>query len=127
MRSVVPVLVIALLAAISESAYADQTGPGPPVAVPASGTITVIGREFKFLPNAIRVRKGQHVTIVFRNGGRLSHNLTIPDLGLRTPTIQGGTQATIEFTAKETGSHAFWCAVSGHKQAGMLGEVDIME
>lgn len=120
-------LVSVLLVALPVTADEPHTKPGPPVEVPASGKVTVIAKEFTFLPSAIQVRKGQHVTIVFKNEGRLSHSLAIPDLGRRTDTIQSGSQATIEFTAKEAGRHAFWCTVPGHKQAGMVGEVDIIK
>jgi uncharacterized cupredoxin-like copper-binding protein len=120
-------LVSTLLIALPATADEHHTKSEPPVEVPASGKVTVIAKEFKFLPSAIQLRKGQRVTIVFKNEGRLSHSLTIPDLGLRTDTIQSGAQATIEFTAKEAGRHAFWCTVPGHKQAGMAGEVAVIE
>lgn len=98
---------------------------GKAVDVPADGRVTVVGKEFQYSPNAIRVEKGQQVTIVFRNEGALSHNLTIPKLAVRTDTIQSGATDTIEFTAKEAGTYAFWCTVPGHKQAGMTGEVSV--
>jgi uncharacterized cupredoxin-like copper-binding protein len=120
-------LALALSPAAPATAHQHQTTSDPPVEVPASGKITVVGKEFKFLPSAIRVEKGQHVIIVFKNEGRLSHNLTIPDLGLHTATIQSGAQATIEFTAKQTRTHAFWCAVPGHKQAGMIGKINVVK
>jgi uncharacterized cupredoxin-like copper-binding protein len=120
-------LTLVLSPAAPATAHEHQKTSDPPAEVPASGKITVVAKEFKFSPGAIQVKKGQHVTIVFKNEGRLSHNLTIPDLGLHTSTIQSGAQATIEFTAKQTGTHAFWCAVPGHKQAGMIGKVDVVK
>lgn len=120
-------LLVTLIGLLSAAAHGSDVSSGQIVDVPASGKITVIGKEFKFIPDAIRVKKGQHVTIVFKNKGHVSHSLTIPDLGLHTPTIQSGSRATISFTAKDTGVHGFWCTVPGHKQAGMKGEVDIVK
>ncbi|WP_018719139.1 cupredoxin domain-containing protein [Arhodomonas aquaeolei] len=93
--------------------------------VPESGHITVVGKEFQYSPSRIHVEKGQHVTLVFKNAGALSHNLTIPKLGLKTETIQGGATDTIEFTAKKAATYPFWCTVPGHKQAGMTGGVEV--
>lgn len=95
------------------------------VTVQASGRVTVVGKEFQFIPNVIRIERGQAVTIVFKDEGALSHNLTIPGLHVRTPTIQSGAQATLHFIAKEAGTFPFWCTVPGHKEAGMRGTVVI--
>lgn len=95
------------------------------VEVPGSGRITVVAKEFKFIPHALRVEQGQHVTIVFRNEGSLSHNLTIPNLGLHTDTQQRGATETLEFTAPKAGVYQFWCTVPGHKEVGMTGRLTV--
>lgn len=98
---------------------------GEAVGVPDNARITVVGNEFQFSPHAIHVEKGQQVTVVFRNEGALSHNLTIPNLRVHTETVQSGGTDTIEFTAKKAGTYPFFCSVPGHKQAGMTGEVNV--
>lgn len=118
-------VMFALVAVLPAIGHERPANSGKLVELPVSGKITVVGKEFKFIPSAIRVKEDQQVTIVFKNEGRLSHNLTIPELGLHTDTIQSGTQATIHFTAKRTGTYQFWCTVPGHKQAGMIGKVSI--
>ncbi|HZD24829.1 MAG TPA: cupredoxin domain-containing protein [Alphaproteobacteria bacterium] len=118
-----PILLSAVVAALPAAAHGPDARPTQVAAVPSSGKVTVVAREFKFEPDAIDVKQGQHVTILFRNEGKLSHNLAIPELGLHTDTIQGGKQETLDFVAKKTGTYAFWCAVPGHKQAGMRGKV----
>jgi len=123
--------VLAMLAggtAIVRPAWAhDQSSAEDAVAVPDSGRITVTANEFAFEPSAIRARAGQHVTVVFRNEGALSHNLTIPSLDVHTATVQTGSSDRITFTAPESGTYRFWCTVPGHKEAGMVGHVDVAQ
>lgn len=124
---VVAVLGLTAMAPAPASAHSPQPTSAKAAKVPESGRIVVVGKEFQFMPDAIRVEKGQEVTVVFRNEGQLSHNLTIPDLGLNTATIQTGAQDTLHFTAKEAGAYPFWCTVPGHKEAGMKGKVDVSQ
>lgn len=115
---------LAVLAAVPATGHEHPGKVRQVAAAPANGNaVTVVATEFKFTPNAIRVREGQAVTIEFKNEGRMSHNLTIPKLGQHTATIQSGTEATLHFTASKTGTFPFWCTVPGHKQAGMVGKV----
>lgn len=118
---------VVLLATPVASAHGPRAASASPADVPASGRIVVVGTEFMFSPDAIRVNQGQEVTIVFRNEGRLSHNLTIRELGVHTDTIQSGAQDTVHFVARQTGTYPFWCTVPGHKEAGMTGTMKVTE
>ena len=93
--------------------------------------MTVEGTEFSFLPNEITVRKGEEVTVVFKNVGRIAHNLGIDEFGVRTDTIlpfrNFGKTAAITFTPTTTGTFPFWCAVPGHRKAGMEGKLIVTE
>ncbi len=90
-------------------------------------TITVTGDEFKFTPKVVTVRAGGPVRLVYENDGALSHNLTIPDLGLGTETIQTGESDEIRFAAKDAGQYRFVCTVPGHEEAGMTGQLVVEE
>lgn len=114
---------------IVQSPFADWT-PAPPAESTAStaenaDAITVEGSEFSFSPDEITVKKGQEVTIVFKNVGTLAHNYTIGDLGVKSETIRPGQTATVTFTPTQTGTFAFWCDVPGHRQAGMEGTLHV--
>jgi len=97
------------------------------LALPATASareITVVAKEFKFVPNVIHVAKGEDVSLVFKNAGALSHNLTFDGLGgLKTESIQTGATRTLRFTAAKTGDIQFYCSVTGHREAGMHGEL----
>ena len=93
----------------------------------AAKTTTVTAKEFKFVPDEITVRKGEPVSIILKDKGVLSHNLHIPALGVTPETIQSGDQEPIKFTPEKTGTFEFFCAVPGHKQAGMKGTLKVVK
>lgn len=120
------ILALALAAVVGRdlapAAAQAATGPGGDVIVTAV-------KGFRFIPNRIRAKAGEPLTILFKNKGVLSHNLTIfatadgKRVLAKTPTIQSGTQATLHFTPEQAGTYPFWCTVPGHKEAGMRGRV----
>lgn len=89
--------------------------------------ITVRGKEFQFAPSEISLPKGQRVTIVFKNDGALSHNLTIEKIRLSTKTIAAGASAAIDFTPDKMGTFKYVCTVPGHKEAGMVGTLKVID
>ena len=46
-------------------------------AAPPSGSVTIIGSEYKFAPDAVRLKVGQEVRITFRNDGEKDHEFMI--------------------------------------------------
>ena len=89
------------------------------------------GTEFSFNPDEITVVKGEEVTIIFKNVGRIAHNFGIEEFGVRTQTIlpfrKFGKTDRITFTPTKTGTFLFWCAVAGHRDAGMKGKLIVSE
>ena len=101
--------------------------PAPEIAevpkeVPEPGVkeIKVQGGDFWLEPTSISVNKGDRVKITFENVGSITHNLDIDGYG-RTEIISAGSIDTIEFVADKTGTFDMWCAVEGHRAAGMEG------
>ena len=90
------------------------------VSEPEVKEIRVQGGDFWLKPTSITVNKGDRVKIIFENVGSITHNLIIDGYG-RTETISGGSTDTIEFVADKSGTFDIWCAVEGHRAAGMEG------
>lgn len=88
-------------------------------------TVEVTAKEFAFVPESISVHQGESVTIVLENEGALSHNLHIPELDVEVETIQTDGMTRHSFTPDKTGTFTFFCAVPGHKQAGMRGTLKV--
>lgn len=86
-----------------------------------SSEITVEGGEFKFTPSEITVKKGEKITLTFKNTGSFPHDFTIADLNVATKRIQPGETDTVEFTPEETGEFKIICGVGNHEEQGMTG------
>lgn len=87
--------------------------------------IVVSGNEYSFTPGSLSLKEGEQVRIVFRNNGRLPHNLAIDELDVVSDTIPGGQETTVEFTAEKTGSFTMYCGVGNHRALGMEGAVEV--
>ena len=108
-------------------------------------TLTLEAKEFQFEPATIEVVAGQPVKLVLRNTGSLEHDFSVMEIPLVATTASGaesmpghdmghmaeepdlhvaaqmGQSAELEFTATRPGTYEFFCAVPGHKEAGMVG------
>jgi len=72
------------------------------------------------------VKAGTTVRVRVINGDVMSHDLSVPALGAKTQLISGkGAAARLGLTTSEEqeGVYAYFCAVSGHRQAGMEGKL----
>lgn len=113
------------------------SGPAAPGPYVANGSIDATsGRgslqmldTMKFQPNEVRVKAGTAVTLELKNGGSLPHDLLSPGLGVDTAVeAPGGGTATVSFNAPAApGTYRFWCDQPGHAQAGMVGQVIVVE
>ena len=88
----------------------------------AMKTVTIDAGEFQFQPSQVTVEPGQKVRIQLVNHGSLSHNLHLEGDG-QTRTIQTDQQDSLTFEAPQSGILQFYCAVPGHKGAGMVGQI----
>ncbi len=83
-------------------------------------TLTVDGNNFKFAPSTLNVKKGDKVTIIFKNTGGF-HDLVIDEYNVRTKQISGNAQDQVTFTADKAGTFEYYCSVGTHRQMGMKG------
>ncbi|TVQ37106.1 MAG: hypothetical protein EA384_12620 [Spirochaetaceae bacterium] len=88
--------------------------------------IEVSSTGLRFSPNEIRVNLGDTLRITYRNGGG-RHDWVIDEFDAATPVIAGGQSATVEFVADRAGTFEFYCSVSGHRAAGMVGALVVVE
>lgn len=86
--------------------------------------ITVSGSPFKFDPKTITLKKGQKVKILFKNT-KGTHDFVIDEFDVRTPVIQSGEEATVEFVANKVGIFEYYCSVGNHRAMGMKGALTV--
>lgn len=87
-------------------------------------TVEVGGQNFSFDPSEIRVKQGQKVKIVFTSVSGF-HDWVIDEFDARTPQIQTGETATVEFVADKAGTFEYYCSVGKHRENGMVGNLII--
>lgn len=65
---------------------------------------------------------GDTVTITVTDGEAMVHNLHVDGYNVQTPDLTSvGANQTVQFRATEQGSFAYYCAIPGHRAAGMAG------
>lgn len=96
--------------------------PGPP-----QGTVTVVGVEMAFTPNALQLRRGTW-NLHFENHGTVFHDLSIepPDGSkvIAATASQPGQSADLTVTLGR-GHYLMVCLEPGHREAGMVGTIDV--
>jgi len=105
----------------------ETTPPASPTETPsvspaAAKTFTIIGKNFSFSETKLRVKVGDRVKIIFKNEDGF-HDWVIDEFSARTPQIQTGTQAEVEFVASIAGTFEYYCSVGEHRAKGMKGNL----
>jgi uncharacterized cupredoxin-like copper-binding protein len=119
-----------------------------PTAVPPM-ELTIVATDIAYDKDRLEVKAGQPVRLTIQNEGVLEHDFSImqmphsgevmaigmvmesehmehdmsnmttnPEIHVAAPQDM---RNTIEFTPSEPGEYEFFCTVSGHKEAGMVG------
>lgn len=74
----------------------------------------------------LQVNLGDRVRIVLVNGENMEHNIAIDELSVDSDhVLRAGETATVTFTANREGSFDYYCAIPGHRQAGMEGTFQV--
>lgn len=89
-------------------------------------TFHVSGGSFFYVPNMIKVKKGDKVKIVFENVGGM-HNFMLDEFNVKMDPIQTGENTTVEFTADKAGSFQYYCSVGQHRKMGQQGTIVVEE
>lgn len=100
-------------------------GPQPPeepaepfVADDGSYHVPVLARDMRFHPQEITVPDGRRLVIELKNVDGMPHDLAT-ETGLQTPLLPRGETATLDVGVVD-GTLDAWCAVTGHREAGMV-------
>ena len=94
--------------------------------IPGAREIAVSASAFTFVPNEIHVRAGEDVTIVLA-ATDMTHDFTIDELGFHVAAGPGQPGRGSFHAPPATGRYTAYCAVAGHRQAGMTATVIVGE
>jgi uncharacterized cupredoxin-like copper-binding protein len=106
--------------------------PGAEEATPVSDTgggdmattqdVTLV--DIAFQPAELTIPANTDVTINLTNQGALPHSFDIDELGVNSGDIAAGQSGTVTINAAP-GTYQYYCAVPGHKEAGMVGTLTV--
>lgn len=83
--------------------------------------VAVDASSFAFGPDVIEADAGEDLAIELTSVD-IEHDFVIEQLDdLHVVGVEAGETATGGFTAPEPGSYTYYCAVAGHRDAGMEG------
>jgi uncharacterized cupredoxin-like copper-binding protein len=106
----------------------DKTSAGgtekPAAEAPAGTKTEVAAKEFSYDPAKLTLKAGEGSTIVLKNNGSIEHDFTVDDAGFKL-TVPGSNAGEKLLKVDKPGTYQFYCSVSGHKDAGMKGELTV--
>jgi plastocyanin len=112
------------------TAESPGTDAGEVDAIPRSAseacgaTLTIEAADLWFRPAEVTLASSGSSTIRLENNGRVVHNLTVDELGLQiVVTARSSGEAVL--VDPSPGTYEFYCSVSGHREAGMVGTLTV--
>ena len=113
--------------------------------------VSLQAAEFRFEPSSLEVTAGQQVTVTMQNMGTVEHDFVIQKIPVEQSAAESesatpghtmdemevepavhmgamaGMSASVSFVPTKPGTFEFFCAVPGHKEAGMVGTLIVRE
>ena len=117
----------ALLPQPASEAQEPAEGPGEGQAPPpdgAQGAATDFNVEMMdtaFIETEVTVPANTDITVNLTNTGVGTHNFHIEELNVASPDVPGGGTDKVTFNTGAPGTYQYFCAIPGHKEAGMVG------
>ncbi len=120
-RTIVLLAAIALLAVLLAACGGGAGAGGGGASAPLN--VSINATEFKYDPATINAAPGQTINLTVKNIGSVQHTWEFPTQNIKL-TIDPGQSQSKTFTAPTTpGTYQFECALPGHKEAGMVGQL----
>ncbi len=74
----------------------------------------------------LKVKKGTRVRINIINGEVMTHDIALEKLGIKSGTVsEKGSKSSITFIADK--NDTYYCTVPGHRAAGMVGKLEVVD
>ena len=117
-----------IMATIAMSTIGHRALPGGKTNVARTVVLTAMDMKFNISNPTVVIAPGEVIRIVMRNEDPgMKHDLVIPQLGLRTPVLEPGEEAVLEFRAPRTGSLEYLCSFHPISMRGFLSIAEVKE
>lgn len=101
-------------------AQSAELAAGSAAHSPTSLSFDVNGGSFYFVPNEIHVKKGDTITVNFKNDGGM-HDFMLDEFNVKISPIKGGESSSATFVVDKTGTFEYYCSVGSHRKMGQRG------
>ncbi|MEZ4589516.1 MAG: cupredoxin domain-containing protein [Chloroflexota bacterium] len=82
--------------------------------------------NMRFGQDVIRVLAGEPVTFALQNRDMYAHSFDVDELGWHV-AMPANDQIVVDFTAVSPGTYTIYCAIPGHREAGMVATLLVEE
>ena len=116
----------------------------------AATEIMVEATDFAYNPVSVTIPAGQPVTLTLNNTGAVEHDFVVDKINVTDVEAsdtgpaahhqmgdapeydlhffaRAGDTAVLKFTALEPGTYEIFCSIEGHKEAGMIGKLIVLD
>lgn len=115
---ILPVLLATVL-------FAAPLAAEPPHPAAAVRFVVEMKATLLFEPRALTVATGNDVTIWVFNNDTMDHTFDIDEFDVHSGNMIPGQNWTTTFRADQSRIFIYYCAISGHRAAGMWGELRV--
>ena len=123
MRAIIPAVVLALASVAcggNANESADQAGADIAGALEVAGT-----DQLAFVPSELTAEAGE-ITVALTAEPGIAHDFVIEE-GERVVTSAGAGETVVGSVTLDPGTYRFYCGVPGHREAGMVGTLEVTD
>ncbi|MEZ4593708.1 MAG: cupredoxin domain-containing protein [Chloroflexota bacterium] len=91
-----------------------------PTAIPS------IAENMRFGQEVVQVQAGEPITFALDNKDMYAHSFDVDALGWHV-AMPANDQVVVDFTAVPPGTYTLYCAIPGHREAGMVATLIVEE
>lgn len=95
-------------------------GEGAAPTQASDSSLSVVMGDIFYQPKEITIPANTDIVIDRPNEGSIAHTFDIDELNIHTGEVAAGATASVTINAAP-GDYVFYCAIPGHKEAGMTG------
>lgn len=111
-------------ACLTSVAAASSTSVGTALSEPPATTALVTAQNTAFLETSLEAKSGEVLGVFVTNKDGFAHSFDIDALGVHVP-VPADSTTFVAVKPTSAGALQFYCAVPGHKDAGMVGTIDV--
>jgi uncharacterized cupredoxin-like copper-binding protein len=111
-------------ACLTSVAAASSTSAGIALTGPPASTVTLTALNTKFLETAFDAKSGDVIGIFVTNKDAYAHSFDVDALGTHVP-LPASSTTFVALKPTAAGALQFYCAVPGHRDAGMVGTITV--